>query len=161
MFFNFNWNWIRQREFVFSRDIHEVSFWPLVFLANKIKQISNARRWSSGKSRYAQSELLMGEDDHRSELAFVDTEKDLGVTFSLWNLSTISKFKSTKTREFSASWRDHLDIGPWTPVGPSTALMNGPSWNMPQLSGPLTVRKKPDCWEGAEESYQTIAIKIL
>ncbi len=34
------------------------------------------------KSRYAQSELLMGEDDHRSELAFVDTEKDLGVTFS-------------------------------------------------------------------------------
>ncbi len=59
-----------------------MSFWPLVFLANKIKQISNARRWSSGKSRYAQSELSMGEDDHRTELPFVDTEKDLGVTFS-------------------------------------------------------------------------------
>ncbi|RNA05247.1 hypothetical protein BpHYR1_039305 [Brachionus plicatilis] len=37
----------------------------------------------SGKNIYAQSEVLMGEDESRSALTFVDIEKDLGVTFSL------------------------------------------------------------------------------
>jgi len=53
--------------------------WHMLFNVSKCKAMEFSR---SGKSRYAQSELSMGEDDHRTELPFVDTEKDLGVTFS-------------------------------------------------------------------------------
>jgi len=61
-----------------------------------------------------------------------------------WNFPTISKFKSTKPREFSTSWRDLLEIGLSTPAEPSTAPMSGA--NMSQLSGPLPVSKTPKPW---------------
>ena len=53
--------------------------WRMLFNVSKCKAMEFSR---SGKNTYAQFELLMGEDDTRSALAFVDNEKDLGVTFS-------------------------------------------------------------------------------
>jgi len=51
----------------------------MLFNVSKCKAMEFSR---SGKDTYAQFELLMGEDDTRSALAFVDSEKDLGVTFA-------------------------------------------------------------------------------
>ncbi|RNA42073.1 RNA-directed DNA polymerase from mobile element jockey-like [Brachionus plicatilis] len=51
----------------------------MLFDVSKCKAMEFSR---SGKNIYAQSELLMGDDESRSALAFVDTEKDMGVTFS-------------------------------------------------------------------------------
>ncbi len=53
--------------------------WRMLFNLSKCKAMEFSR---SGKNTYAQFELLMGEDDTRSALAFVDSEKDLGVTFA-------------------------------------------------------------------------------
>ncbi len=53
--------------------------WRMLFNVDKCKVMEFSR---SGKSHFAESELLMGDPGSRSALAVVDTEKDLGVTFS-------------------------------------------------------------------------------
>ncbi len=53
--------------------------WRMLYNLDKCKVMEFSR---SGKSHFAESELLMGDLGSRSALAVVDTEKDLGVTFS-------------------------------------------------------------------------------
>ncbi|RNA35713.1 RNA-directed DNA polymerase from mobile element jockey-like [Brachionus plicatilis] len=92
--------------------------WRMLFNVSKCKAMEFSR---SGKNIYAKSELLMGNDESRSALAFVDTEKDLGVTFSR-NLKFSIHIKNQVNRateilgQLKRSFRywikDHLDAGP-------------------------------------------------
>ena len=77
----------------------------------------------SGKSHFAESELLMGDPGSRSALAVVDTEKDLGVTFSS-NLKFTNHIRTQANRATSilGQLKRTSDTGPSTPAGPSTAL---------------------------------------